>query len=165
MSSLTHNSYYGYGKVIRQSVGPTPDYVHARLRPCRNWSQRKNRPKSACSFPPTMSSTSSKKKSSNFKDRSRNLASKVKESFTRSRPPSRAPTSVPDHSSVAPTQGGNNEGVSWICCFNNALIVGLGASSTNVAEGDCSPLPSTPAANRSNRSHSDFARMGWMASR
>ena len=159
-------------EVIRQSVGPTPDtdYVHADADEYishSDWSRRENRPKSACSFPSTISSTSSKKMS-NFKDRLRNLASKVKGSSTRSRLPSRAPTPVPDHSSVGPTQVGNDEGVSWICCSNNPLIIGLGAPPTSVAnaanEGDCSHLPSTPAANRSDRTHRGSARMGWMAS-
>ncbi len=150
-----------------RQIMSTTDYVQAdKDSNHSDWSGRGNRPKPACSFPSTMSSTSSKKTLSNFKDRSRNLASKVKESFTRSGPPSRAP--VPDHSSVGPTQGGNDEGVSWICCSNNPLIVGLGAPPINVAnaasQGDCSPLPSTPAANRSDRTHRDSARMGWMAS-
>jgi hypothetical protein len=42
--------------------------------------------------------------------------------------------------------------VSWIFCFNNALIVGLGAPPTNVVI--VHPFPSTPAANRSDRIHS-----------
>jgi hypothetical protein len=84
---------------------------------------------------------------SGVKGRSRNLASKVKGIFTRSRPPSRAPS--PNDPPVDTTQGGNDEGVSWICCSSNALIVRLGTLLTSVAEpdgeGDCSPLPSTPA--------------------
>ncbi len=142
-----------------------PQITSMRARP-----RRENRPKSACSFPSIMSSSSSKKIWSNIKDSSRNLASRAKEPFTRSksRPPLRAPTAVPDHSSVGPTQGGSYEGVSWICCSSNSLIVGLGAPPTNIAnaasEGDYSPLPSTVAANRSDRTHSDSARMGWMAS-
>ncbi len=77
-----------------------------------------------------MSSTSSsREKSFDLKDRWRKSKLEVKELFTRAKsgPPSRAPTAVPDHSSVGPTQGGNDEGVSWICCSNNPLIVGLGA--------------------------------------
>jgi len=82
--------------------------------------------------------------SSNFKDLPRNLVSKVKKPFTRSRLPSRAPAPVPDGSPVGPTQGGNDEGVSWISCSSNALIVGLGgpptANAASTSEGDCSPL-------------------------
>ncbi len=102
------------GKVIRQSAGPTPDYVHHRIRPCGRICHDVRTAPSSCSFSSTMSSTSSKKMSSNFKDLSRKLVSKVKEPFTRStsRLPSSAPPPVPDHSSVGPTQGGNDEGVS-----------------------------------------------------
>src|SRR5260370_10041168 len=107
---------------MRQSIGTTwakddsyPGH-DVRMAPTRLVST-----KAACSFPSTVSSTSTKKMSPNFKD----LVSKVKKPFTRSRLPSRAPTPVTDNPPVDPTQGGNDEAVFSTSCSSNALIVGL----------------------------------------
>src|SRR5258708_13306181 len=84
VSSLAHNPVYA--KVLRPPQICPPQITSMRTR-----SRRENRPKSACSFLSTMSSTpSSKEKSLDLKDSFGKLKLKGQELIPRSSPPSRS---------------------------------------------------------------------------